>query len=389
MHKAFFLLVISAAALMINTPVAAGPGHDHGDSGPTAASNAPKREADGSVFLPKPSQRQLGIRTQVATQSDETRAVELPARVVLDAVRGGRVQPTQAGRLAPGARGMPQPGQRVTKGEVLAYVVPAVGALDIANQRASAAEAQATLEAARKRLARLTQLEGSVPQREIDDARIQLTSAESRATSVGGSLTAREALVAPVTGIVAGVAPSAIAGQVVDAREVLFEITDPASLTIEAVAFDAAMVADITAGRVAKNGVAVPLVFVGASRSLREGQIPLVFRASFDKLRTGSSGRNAPKGAPNNEFPVFAIGEAVTVTALAKSTTRGIAIPRGALVKNPSNLDTVWVTTEPEHYVPRVVRVVPLDGARVLVQEGVKEGERVVTLGATLINQVR
>lgn len=369
------------SALLVSWAAVAGPGHDHGDASPTAASNAPKREADGSVFLPKPSQRQLGIRMQLAAMSDEPRALELPGRVILDPQRGGRVQPTQAGRIEPGPRGMPQPGQRVSKGDVLAYVVPSVGALDAANQRASAAEARAAMEIAQQRYARLQQLEGSVPRREIDEARIQLAKAEARAASIGASLTVRESLVAPVSGLVAGVSTGAVAGQLVDARDVLFEITDPTSLTIEAFAFDAMTASSIASGSVAKDEASVSLAFVGASRSLREGQIPLIFRALPAK--------NASKGAPNGEFSAFAIGESLTVVARTSATQRGIAIPRSALVKSPSNQDIVWVATKPEHYAPRVVRFAPLDGARVLVQEGVKPGERVVTLGATLINQVR
>lgn len=45
--------------------VLAGPGHDHGDEAPAAATgDAPKRQATGEVFLPKPAQRQLSIRTE-------------------------------------------------------------------------------------------------------------------------------------------------------------------------------------------------------------------------------------------------------------------------------------------------------------------------------------
>jgi cobalt-zinc-cadmium efflux system membrane fusion protein len=41
------------------------PGHDHGEEAASAGGNSPKRQPDGSVFLPKPSQRQLGVRTVV------------------------------------------------------------------------------------------------------------------------------------------------------------------------------------------------------------------------------------------------------------------------------------------------------------------------------------
>ena len=380
----FKLILRATVALLITTGVIAGPGHDHGDSPSAAANNAPRRAPDGSVFLPKPSQRQLAIRTIHTKITAEPRTVELPGRVVINPATGGRVQPTQAGRLQPGPNGMPQPGQKVARGAVLAYVLPSVSLLESANQRANAAEISAHLESAKKRLARLQQLEGTVPQREIDDAKITLAGLELRAASVGNSLSAREALLAPVSGVVAGVAANAIAGQVVDAREVLYEITDPNTLTIEATAFDSATAADVAGGAVAMGGKSIALTFVGAARSLREGHIPLVFRAS--------SGKNAANGKSGGQFADFstvAIGESVKVAVQSKTTLEGIAIPSAALVKNPSNQDIVWVVERPEHFVPRVVRFAPLDGSRVLVVSGLQAGERVVTDGAPLLNQVR
>lgn len=377
--RKFFL--IAAVVFVFSTEVNAGPGHDHGDAPATASSNAPKREPDGSVFLPKPSQRQLAIRTIKVAKTSEPMAFELPGRVIIDPATGGRVQATQAGRLQPGARGMPVPGQRVARGEVLAYVLPAVAALDVANQRANAAEIAANLATSQKRLARLKQLEGSVPKREIDEAAIQVDSLQLRANAVSGSVNAREALVAPVSGVVASVSPNAIAGQVVDAREVLFEITDPNTVTIEAMAIDASLAADIAAGAVNINGKSAPLKFIGASRSLREGQLPLMFRVL--------PGKNASKSSPDGQFGIIAIGESVRVSVQTKQAREGIAIPLSAIVKNPSNQDIVWVVDQAETYVPRVVRYAPLDGARVLVIEGIKANERVVVEGAPLINQVR
>ena len=56
-----------AAALVLSFglagPVRAGEGHDHGDAPAAARTNGPQRLPDGSVFLPKPAQRQLGVRT--------------------------------------------------------------------------------------------------------------------------------------------------------------------------------------------------------------------------------------------------------------------------------------------------------------------------------------
>ena len=373
--------LLALSFLIAATGAWAGPGHDHGDAPATASSNAPKREPDGTVFLPKPSQRQLAIRTAKVETTREPSAFSLPGRVVIDALTGGRLQSTQSGRLQPGIRGMPQPGQRVAKGEVLAYVLPAIGAVEMANQRASAAELAANLAAARQRLARLQQLVGSVPQRDIDEAVIAVDALSVRADAIAGSVSAREALVSPVAGVVAGVSPNAVAGQVVEALEVLFEIVDPAVIAVEAMAFDAVSAADIASGTIVAGGKSWKLQFAGASRSLREGQLPLMFRAV-----SGKSSRNTP---PTGEFPILAIGQTLTVAVQTKATTTGIAVPSAALVKNPSNQDIVWVYDIAEHFVPRVVRFAPLDGTRVLVTSGLKPGERVVVDGAPLINQVR
>jgi hypothetical protein len=106
----------------------AGDGHDHGDAPPAANSNGPKRLPDGSVFLPKPAQRQIGVRTLPIEAGELPRAVELAGKVVMDPNAGGKVQAIVAGRVTPGPKGLPLPGQAVRKGEVLAYVTPEVGA---------------------------------------------------------------------------------------------------------------------------------------------------------------------------------------------------------------------------------------------------------------------
>jgi hypothetical protein len=59
----------------------------------------------------------------------------------------------------------------------------------------------------------------------------------------------RDALVAPVSGVIAS--SNAVAGQVVDARELVFEVVDPTRLRIEALAYDAAVVSDVAGATLA------------------------------------------------------------------------------------------------------------------------------------------
>jgi RND family efflux transporter MFP subunit len=349
----------------------AAPGHDHGEeAAPSAGGNAPRRLADGGVFLPKASQRQLGVRTLVAQEASLPSTVELTGRVVLDSNAGGKVQPTQAGRIEAGPRGLPQLGQAVRKGEVLAVVRASSSAIERANQQAQSAELNASLELARRRVDRLQQLEGTVPQKDIEAAQSDVISLRQRAAAVAGSVSATEALVAPVSGVIA--AASVVAGQVVNAGDLLFEIVDPSRMSVEASAFDAALAANIaSASASAAPGSSVPLQFVGAGSSLREGAIPLIFRTV--------PGKNA----------LLSIHQPVKVTVQTKNQVKGFAVPTGAVVKNTSNQDMVWVHTGAELFAPRTVRQVPLDGGTVAIIDGLKTGDRVVTLGAPLVNQVR
>ena len=146
----------------------AGEGHDHGDGPAAPSANGPQRQPDGSVFLPKPAQRQLGVRTLVAAAAALPRTLELNARVLMDPNAGGKVQALNAGRIEPGPRGLPNPGQAVRKGEVLAHVLPSAAPIERSNQAAQLAELRAAKALADKRVARLQELADTVPRKEIE-----------------------------------------------------------------------------------------------------------------------------------------------------------------------------------------------------------------------------
>jgi hypothetical protein len=365
------LLATTACTLLLALlqPAWAGEGHDHGPAAATPSANGPQRLPDGSVFLPKPAQRQLGVRTLQAETATLARAFELNGKVVMDPNAGGKVQPLNAGRIEPGPRGLPNAGQAVRQGEVLAFVVSSSAPLERANQAAQLAELRAAKTLADQRMARLQELADTVPRKDIEAAQSEARSLAGRIAAVGSGLAAREALVAPVSGVVASA--NVVAGQVVDARELLFEIVDPARLRIEALAFDAAVATDIGSASLAVGTQRVPLVFVGAARSLREQALPLAFRAEGKALSA------------------LAVGQPVRVVVQGRQQVEGIAVPASALMRNPANQTIVWVKTAPERFEPRTVTVEPLDGVAVRVTSGLKAGDRVATQGATLINQVR
>lgn len=337
-------------------------------SDPMAGEASPARLSDGSVFVPKASQRLLALRTAVAKLEEHAQSVELNGRVIADPNAGGRVQASQPGRIEPGPRGLPGLGQRVAKGEVLANLQPVFNAIDRGNQQAQLAELNAKLDLAEKKLKRLENLEGSVPRKEIEAAGAEFTGLGQRKAAVDASLHRREPLVAPVSGVVS--AASATTGQMVEARETLFEIVDPTRLLVEALAYDASLVGNIAGASGAAQGGALELSYLGGGAQLREQALPLQFRVK-------------------PPVPALAVGQPVRVIAQLKQRTKAVAVPLDALVRNASNEAVVWVHLEAERFVQKRVRSRPLDARRVAIIAGIAEGERVVTSGAAALAQVR
>jgi cobalt-zinc-cadmium efflux system membrane fusion protein len=321
-------------------PVQAGEGHDHGDAPSVATGNGPKRQPDGSVFLPKPAQRQIGVRTLAIESGELPRAVELSGKVVMDPNAGGKVQAIVAGRVTPGPKGLPLPGQQVRKGEVLAYVTPEVGG----NSRSLA----------ESRLRRLRELSDTVPRKVIEEAEAAV---------------ANEQLSAPVSGVIASA--NVVSGQVVEARETLFEIVNPQRMLVEALAFDLAIATDIASAFIVVGEQNFPLHLLGFARSLREQALPLTFRGEGGALAA------------------LAIGQPVKVFVQTRKTVQGIRVPAAALMKNPANQAIVWVKTAPERFEPRTVSTEPLDGTHVAVTSGLNAGDRIAVRAANLINQIR
>ncbi|MEI7444840.1 MAG: HlyD family efflux transporter periplasmic adaptor subunit, partial [Burkholderiales bacterium] len=298
------------------------------------------------------------------------RTVELPGEVRMDPGAGGRVQSALGGRLgAPAGGRLPIVGQSVRAGQVLALVQTVATPVEAANQAAREAELRAQRVQAVQHLERMRTLSDSVPQKELDAAQATLAGIDGQLAALRGQTSVREPLVAPISGVVS--AGSAVAGQIVEPRDVLFEIVDPSRLLVEARAFDPALAADVASASLAVGDTRIPLEFAGAARTLREQALPLVFRA---------------RGA---DLSRLAVGLPVKVQVQTRRRIDGVPVSTSALAKNPANETIVWVKVAPERFEPRPVRVEPLDGASVAVVAGVRAGERVVVQGASLLNQIR
>lgn len=350
-------------------PGAHGPNGEHLDqaSSPTAGGLA--RLPDGSVNVPKLAQRRMELRTQLAPESEAAATIQLPGRVVADPNASGQVQATHGGRIEPGPRGLPMAGQAVRQGEVLVWVRHHADPFALAAQQSQRAELKAARELAEQRLRRLEMLEGTVPRKDIDAARIDVQSLTVREQRIAASLDVREPLRAPVSGVIARA--DVKAGQIVDTREVLIEVIDPARLMVEASSPDVSLGSRLGGAHLA-GLEGVKLQLVGAARSLRDGMLPLNFRASV-----------AAGAAP------LAVGQPVTVVAALKERRKGIVLPASAVVRSPANEPIVWIKTGAERFMPQPVQVQPLDAVTVLVTQGLAADNRVLIQGAALVAQIR
>jgi hypothetical protein len=368
----FLSLLVTAVAA---APGAHGPNGEHLDA-PGAAVNASglARLPDGSVNVPKNAQRRMAIRTVLAPESEAAATVEMPGRVVMDPNASGRVQAVHGGRIEPGPRGLPVAGQTVKRGDVLAYVRHHAEPYALGTQQAQLAELRAQRQLAEQRVQRLEGLEGTVPRKEIEAARTEATSLAERERSIGGSLVAREALTAPVGGVIARA--DLVVGQVIESRDVLFEVVDPARMLVEATTADPTLAARV-AGASLQGLPEVTLRLLGVSRSLRDGVLPLTFAVSPTK-----------PGAALPPLPL-AIGQPVTVIARSKERIKGVVLPAQAVVRNPSNEPIVWIKSGAERFIPQPVQFRPLDANTVVITQGLSADNRVVVQGAPLIAQIR
>jgi RND family efflux transporter MFP subunit len=334
------------------------------------SSDLAQRLPDGSVFVPKPTQRLLVLRTTMTEKGTFHRTVELPGRVIPDPNASGVVQSSVGGRLSPPPSGLfPRLGTTVKRGDVLAFVTPPVQAVDVSDMRQRQGELDQQIDIVQRRVDRFRKLAttGAVAQTQLDDAGAELKGLQDRRAALDKIRQQPEALVAPVDGLIAQA--SAVAGQMATAGAMVFQIVDPTRLWVEALSFDALTPAGNATARFA-DGRTLSLLYQGAGLADRNQAIPVQFAVKGD-----TSG--------------LRVGQFLTVLAGTDAEQSGLALPRAAVVRSGNGQAIVYEHVAAERFEARQVRVEPLDGTNVLVAEGVGAGKRIVTEGAELLDQVR
>ena len=365
------ILVVAGTLAIFGGAARAHDGDDHGPSVTTnpAVRDLAQRLPDGSVFVPKSTQRILAIRTIAIESAAHRTALELPGRIIPDPNASGFVQPSVGGRLSAPAGGFPRLGTPVKKGDVLAYVTPPLQAIDASDMRQRQGELDQQISIVERRLVRYETLVpgGAVARTQLEDTQLELQGLRDRRASLDKSRRNTEELVAPVDGIIAE--GTAVAGQIAQSNAVIFNIVDPTRLWVEALSFDSLSGVQSAVARL-NNDRTYPLAFRGAGFAGRNQSIPVQF-------------------AVEGNVAGLRAGQFVTVLATTDEEKTGFAIPRAALVRNANGQDVVYEHVAAERFEPRPVRVEPLDGDRVFIATGLAAGKRLVVQGAELLGQVR
>ena len=334
-----------------------------------SAEEAPKEEGgeeSGIPFLKEQQWKTPGLTTAFAATGRVTESFSASGQIVPAAGRLARLSAPVAGVVeASGVSGAPAPGQRVTRGQVLGVLTPALG-----EGGSVYAEARAELREAEDEHARAARLYAveAVPQRRVREAAIRLAAAREALAGFGGAGAARAdgriVIRAPLAGVIAS--RSLAAGSRVEAGAELFTIVDPSVvwLDVRVPAVDAARVSPRSEAtfrvpgspdvRPVRRTVSVGSVIDSLSRT-----VPVL----YEVLNTDGT---------------LKVGMQAQVAVGTGREVEGVVIP-GSAILDEDGRPVAYVQAEGERFEKRELILGASSGDRRLVMSGIERGERVVT----------
>jgi hypothetical protein len=332
--------------------------------------DTPHRRPDGTAFLPIATQRIFEMRWQVSRLADVPMAHEIPGHVITNPGTGTMVHAALAGVIEANQGTFPYIGMKVRSGDLLAYLQPTMNVSERTQIEARIQQLVNLISLTEKQIERLKEVM-FVRYRvnKIESLKVQMDGYRRELATLQSSLGSREALRATADGVISRI--DAVVGGTVNQGQAVFEIIDPDALWIEAAAYDPEIASNIrNATAVTSDGQGIDLEFIGGGLVLSNQAIPLRFRVL-----------NAPDG--------LSVGKPVTVIVRHEETISGIPVPAASVIRDGDGRSVVWERMTAETFLPRQVRAVRVAGDIMVVQSGLADGARVVTEGATLLNQVR
>ncbi len=343
----------------------------------------------GEISFLKEQQWKVDFDIETATRSSIHPALAAHAEILLAPEGKANITAPFAGRISSGKEGLPKIGQKVEKGDILAYVTPSLGAGEISQLRTELRRAQLELGRAEREKARIEPLiqAGAISEKrllevenEIELAGVEVTQAKQRLNqhqtiaSRGGGGSNRIAIHSPLTGTIAH--RTLVDGGFVSSGEELFVVVDKSKLWLEAkipeanlariteptgLWFKAPDQNDIIEIDATLDG---KLISAGTIIDPITRQLPMIFSLEGVEL-------------PSTLRP----GALLTVHLTDGAPHEGVVIPTSAVL-DEKGVDTVFVMKGGESFERRAVRLGASDRGRVEVLQGIEEGEHVVSVGA-------
>lgn len=350
------------------------------------AAHKDETENPDAIAFTKEQQWKLPFLSRPVAAQALAAGIELQGVVKPAGGREVAIAAPATGRIALGHGRLPQVGQRVAAGDVLAVLTPSEGAdTDRAGLRQAVRSAEATVAQARLDLARAERLVSAqaAPAKRAEEARTAMAIAQSQLAAARDHLKAKEAtlegavgvteesyrLRAPISGTITEAA--VVPGASVSTGAELYHLVDLATVWVEA------RVSEPDLARVAAAKKATVTLTGGPGHSAGGGEGRLVTLGSVLDPAT----RTAPViYAVPNPNGSFRIGMTASVRAVTGTGPRGPVIPQSAVVDD-NGRPIAYVQTGGETFARRPLTLGVKSGSVVQVLDGLHVGERLVTHG--------
>ncbi len=360
--------VVAAILLMVPyTFILAHEGHNQG-------SGATKTGSFGdTISVMKKAQFLLGITTDIAKKRTINPRLNVLGKVVPPTAGKADIFPPISGRVVADAYRIPAIGSRVRKGQILAVLEQALASPEQSQLVTEKFKADAEYNQATKDLERMKQLEGVVARKEVQQAEIRFEAAKKQKEFYEKALsgnyrdgTNKFYVKSPIAGVVADA--DITVGEQVDVNKRLFTIVDLSTLWVEG------QVYEIDLNKIEKSKDA----YVSTQTYPDE-----IFRAKLFALgstideatRTVKAIYQVPN--PGNKLK---IGMLADVGVSVGTPFDSLAIPSDAVV-DIRGKNVVFLHIAPEKFIAHEIITGAKDGKYVAVKAGLKEGDRVVTVG--------
>jgi cobalt-zinc-cadmium efflux system membrane fusion protein len=349
---------------------------------------------EGVSFL-KEQQWKILSKTEPVTKRRLVERLRMAARVRAKPGLSATITAPVSGQLlAATGQTLPQPGQRVEAGQLLALLKPnfSEAGAKVAEAQAEFATAKAGLDQAESSYARTKKLAADQAKspRELQEVELAYQSAKARYSAAagllatfkqaGGTLSPDAPLLMELRAPIAGVLNSVAAGpgEVVAANQPVFAVLNPETVWIEASIPESGVARLSQAKDAAVELPGEPRRFTSITGDGR-GQLLAL------GLEVDPATRTVPLIYETaNREGQFRVGQNVTLHVETARVDDTVAVPESALVEEGDQL-VAFVQISGETFEKREIKAGIRDTGFVQVLDGIKEGERVVTKGAYAI----